>query len=246
MRHAILFGALAVAVLAIGASRSGPNELATGALPVAGPPPAPVRPVTPPGADAVTPAVRDEPALPVPTPAMRAAIEESARGAARPGMAAFRTFTDAYVDANLDVGERQAAREGITVGEVRELTHLGMLVLATQRVADVEEMIGRDLSPADEQALAGLMREANVDFKARLRELVARRADEAERWALIRETEARYLADFYRTTGMTEDLLDDLLAGNMMLPGAPGSTPPPAGDEELDRGPVDPVEPRRR
>ena len=247
MRYAILFGALAVAVLVIsGPLSGGEGAPATGALSVAGPPPAPVRPVRPPGADGVSPAVRDEPALPVPTPAMRAAIEESARRAARPGLAAFRTFTDQYVDANLDFAERQAASEGVTLPEVRELTHLGMLVLATQRVADVEEMIGKDLPGAEEEALASLMQAANDDFKAKLHELVARRADEAERLALIRRTEARYLADFYATTGMTEDLLDDLLAGNMMLPGAPGSTPVPEGDETLDRGPVDTVESRPR
>jgi hypothetical protein len=242
MRYAILFGALAVAVLALsGALSGGRGSPASGALAV----PAPVRPVRPPGADAVSPPVRDEPALPVATPAMRAAIEESARGAARPGLAAFRTFTDQYVDANLDFAERQAASEGITVAEVRELTHLGMLVLATQRVSDVEEMIGKDLPRADQEALASLMRGANDDFKAKLRALVARRADQTERWALIRQTEARYLADFYATTGMTEALLDDLLAGNMMLPGAPGSTPVPGGDQALDRGPVDQVEARR-
>jgi hypothetical protein len=246
MRYAILFGALAVLVLAISGTLSGGRVApALSTPPAAGPPPAPVRPVRPPAADDVTPAVPDEPALPVPTPAMRAAIEASARGAARPGLAAFRNFTDQYVDANLDFAERQAASEGITLAEVRELTHLGMLVLATQRVSDVEEMIGRDVPKVEQEALAGLMRTANDDFKAKLRDLVARRADEAERWALIRQTEARYLADFYATTGMTEDLLDDLLAGNMMLPGAPGSTAVRQGDETLDRGPVDQVEARR-
>jgi hypothetical protein len=245
MRYAILFGALAVAVLALGGTfAGGAGAPATGALTVASRPP--VRPVHPPGPDAVTPAVRDEPALPVPTAEMRAAIEESARGAARPGLAAFRTFTDRYVDANLAFAERQAASEGITVREVRELTHLGMLVLATQRVSDVEEMLGKDLAAGDEEALASLMRTANQDFKAKLRELVERGADEAERWALIRRTEARYLADFYATTGMTEELLDDLLAGNMLLPGAPGSTPVPEDTARLDRGPVDEVESRRR
>jgi hypothetical protein len=246
MRYAILFGALAVLVLASSATLSGGRVApALSTARVAGPPTAPVRPARPPAADDVTPAVADEPALPVPTPAMRAAIEASARGAARPGLAAFRTFTDQYVDANLDFAEGLAASEGITLPEVRELTHLGMLVLATQRVSDVEEMIGRDLPKGEQEALAALMRTANGDFKAKLRDLVARRADEAERWALIRDTEARYLADFYATTGMTEDLLDDLLAGNMLLPGAPGSTPVPEGDATLDRGPVDEVQARR-
>ena len=246
MRYAILFGALAVLVLAGSATLSGGRVApALGTPPAAGPPPAPVRPLRPPAADDVSPAVADEPALPAPTPAMRAAIEDSARGAARPGLAAFRTFTDQYVDANLDFAEGQAASEGITLREVRELTHLGMLVLATQRVSDLEEMLGKDVSPAEREALAGLMRAANDDFKAKLRDLVARRAGEDERWALIRQTEARYLADFYATTGMTEDLLDDLLAGNMMLPGAPGSTAVPQADGTLDRGPVDQVEARR-
>jgi hypothetical protein len=56
---------------------------------------------------------------------------------------------------------------------------------------------------------------------------VASGASETQRWDLIRATRTDYLADFYEGTGMNEAMLDDLLAGNMLLPGAPINTPVP-------------------
>ena len=73
-------------------------------------------------------------------------------------------------------------------------------------------------------------------FRSKLRALVAAGASEAERWKLIRSTQSEYLIDFYAATGMNDDLLDDLLAGNVNLPGAPASTQPP-------EGPVPPASP---
>jgi hypothetical protein len=246
MRNAVLFGALAVSTLAFFGSRSpgaGGRVAPSAALPVATDG-ALVRPTRPPGPDDPMPARPPEPALPVQTPEMREAIVASARGSSRPGQAAFRTFTDAYVDANLDFAEEQAASEGVTVAEVRELTHFGLLVLATQRVSDVEQMVGGELSSGQREALATLMTSANERFKQDIRALVASGASEEERWTLIRETEATYLASFYAATGMTEVLLDDLLAGNMMLPGAPVATDLPA--DPSPPSPADQVDPPPR
>ncbi len=237
MRYALLVGALVMVAAAASLLRS-PGESDAPAAPAAKPQPAPVRPRTPPvaGRDRPRPAL-DEPGPPIPTDEMREVMAEKARGAARPGQVAFRTFSDLYVDANLDFARRQAESQGITVPEVRELTHFGLLVLATQRVPDVEEVLGQPLSQEQRDALAPLMTSANSEFKSEMRQLVADGAAEAERWKLIRGAEARYLDAFYRATGMNEALLDDLLAGNMLLPGAPINTEPPDG-------PVSPADPR--
>jgi hypothetical protein len=178
------------------------------------------RPSTPPGPDA--PHVRaPEPTMPALTPAWRRAVTAQVEDAARPGAQAFRAMSDLYVDANDDFARAQAAAERITVAEVRELTHLGLLVLATQRVAEVEDVLGHELDDEDRTALGELMRTSNQAFKTELRALVASGAGEDARWQLIRATEADYLAGFVAITGLDDDGLDALLGGNILLPGAP-------------------------
>ncbi len=237
MRYALLVGALVMVAAAASLLRPSGDSDAP-AAPAAKPQPEPVRPTRPPvaGQDRPRPTL-DEPGPPIPTDEMREVMAEKARGAERPGMVAFRTFSDLYVDANLDFARRQAESQGITVPEVRELTHFGLLVLATQRVPDLEEVLGQPLSQEQRDKLAPLMTSANSEFKSAMRQLVADRASEDERWKLIRATEARYLEAFYAATGMNEGQLDDLLAGNMLQPGAPINTEPPDG-------PVSPADPR--
>jgi hypothetical protein len=235
MRYALLFAGLVMVAVAASRLRAPDAAQETEPAPVA----AKVRPSQPPTRESRHPA-RDEPGPPVPTAAMRRTMAEKARGAPDPGMVAFRTFSDLYVDANLDFARKQAEREGITVEEVRELTGFGLLVLATQRVTDVEEVLGRPLTEEQRESLSALMTSANRDFKDRMRALVAAGASESERWRLIRDTRARYLSDFYAATGMNQQLLDDLLAGNMLLPGAPAATEPP-GQPVTPAGPRDDV-----
>jgi hypothetical protein len=237
MRYAVLFAALVMVAVAASRLRSSDAEQEAEPAPAA----AKVRPSQPPSRESRHPA-RDEPAPPVPTEAMRRTMAEKARGAPDPGMVAFRTFSDLYVDANLDFARRQAESEGITLAEVRELTGFGLLVLATQRVTDVEEVLGRPLSDEQRESLTALMTSANRDFKQQMRALVAAGASESERWRLIRDAQARYLDDFYAATGMNQQLLDDLLAGNMLLPGAPAATAPP-GQPVTPAGPRDEVTP---
>jgi hypothetical protein len=226
MRYALLFAALlVVAMIALELGSSPPRSAAP---PVAARA-APARPRLPPRPSDAPPPAPDEPAAPVPTPEMRAEIVERARGAERPGMTAFRVFSDLYVDHNLDFARRQAESEGLSLDQVRELTYFGLLVLATQRVPDLEEILDKPLTEEQREGLSALMIAANGEFKDKMRGLVAAGASEAERWSLIREAQADYLADLYATTGMNEDLLDDLLAGNMNLPGAPINTEPPTG-----------------
>ena len=168
--------------------------------------------------------------MPRPSAEWKAALADKVRGTEHPGETAFRAFSDLYVDNNLDFARRQAEQEGLTLPEVRSLTHFGLVVLATQRVA----------MPAP------VMQGANEEFRQKMRALVARGAGEAERWELIRATEDRYRKDFYAITGMNKGLLDDLLAGNILLPGAPAATEPPTGrpPEAPKDDPRLPVRPR--
>jgi hypothetical protein len=184
--------------------------------------------------------------MPRPSAEWKAALADRVRGTEHPGETAFRAFSDLYVDNNLDFARGQAEQEGLTLPEVRSLTHFGLVVLATQRVADVEELIGRDLTGDERTALSGLMQGANEEFRQKMRALVARGAGEAERWELIRAAEDRYRKDFYAITGMNDGLLDDLLAGNILLPGAPAATEPPTGrpPEAPKDDPRLPVRPR--
>ena len=237
MRYALLVGVLVMVAAAASLLRPSGDSDAP-AAPTVVSQPEPVRPTRPPvaGRDRPRPTL-DEPGPPIPTDEMREVMADKARGAERPGLVAFRTFADLYVDANLDFARRQARSEGITLPEVRELTRLGLLVQTTQRIPDVEEVLGQPLSQEQRDSLAALMTSSNVEFKSAMRQLVADRASEGERWKLIRATEARYLEAFYAATGMNEGQLDDLLAGNMLLPGAPINTEPPDG-------PVSPADPR--
>jgi hypothetical protein len=193
----------------------------------------PQRPTRPPipGRD-----VPRSPPEPRPPPIDREALartyrEAVAAGEERPGEKAFRATTDAFVDYNMAFARAQAEAEGITVPEVRELTHFGLLVLETQRWPDVEEILGNSVDADTRAAAEALMREANTAFKDDMRRLVADGADEDARWALIRETEAEYRREYMQLTEMTPEMLDDLLAGDLTREGAPAVTPPPAPDE---------------
>lgn len=187
------------------------------------------RPTQPPGPKRPGSPGLPHPVMPVLSPEVKAQIAEQVRGQERPGTAAFRAISDRYVDENLELATRQAASEGLTMPEFRELTYFGLMVLATQRIEDVEAIIGRTLT-ADERAQLGqLMQGANTEFKDAMRALVARGGGEAERWALIRSTQARYQAELFKLTGLGDGTLDDLLAGNAALPGAPIRGEDPAG-----------------
>lgn len=216
----LLAGAALAVALALWGWRAASDR--GGARAGAAPPPATSsgRPREAPGPGAAHPTVA-EPTMPTLTPTWRREVTARVEHASAPGAAAFRAMSDLYVDRNPDFARAQAEAEHITLAEVRELTHLGLLVLATQRVPEVEEVLGHELDDTARRALGQLMRDANDDFKRELRALVAAGKPEPDRWALIRATEADYLARFAAITGITADQQDALLGGNILLPGAP-------------------------
>jgi hypothetical protein len=196
----------------------------------------PARPDLPPEPGRDQPRRLREPQLPPNAGETHAAAYEQARsqGSARPGEAAFRATVDAFVEYNKSFAEAQARQEGLTVAEVRELTYFGLMAQETQRWSEVEDVLGRTLTEDERQAAEELMHTANSEFKARMRELVARNASEEDRWELIQATQERYQREYFALTGMTSELLDDLLAGDITRKGAPIATPPPA---EMPPGP---------
>jgi len=251
-RIKLWLGAVLAIAIAIGLVRlvsdDGVRPVAPAAAAAA--PANPVRPVRPPGPNDPKPRRVAEPAMPQLTPEWRAELAVKVQGTARPGETAFRMVSDRYVDDNLAFAERQAAAERLTLPEVRELTYFGLLVLATQRHDDVEALIGRPLTEQQSDELARLMQSSNGEFRDAMRGLVARGAAEAERWALIRSTDARYRSELFRITGLDAALLDDLLAGNLALPGAPAGGEPPAakpvsGERDESTSAESPRKPRR-
>lgn len=187
----------------------------------------PGRPTHPPGPGDSKHQIR-EPQNPVLTPAWKAELTERLRDDEHPGESAFTAYADRFVDENLEFAQQQADAEKITLPEVRALTRLGLLVMATQRIPDVEEVLGRELSPETKDALEQMVQEENGAFKDGMRALVAKAAPESERWQLIGAADARFRERFFQLSGMTAQQLDEMLAGNLLLPGAPGRQPDPS------------------
>jgi hypothetical protein len=249
-RPVFLIGAAAAALaVVIGVkvfSATSSPEVARPAAPAAR---NPLRPIRPPGPDDPRPTVV-EPRSPEISNAWKAEMTEKLRGNPAPGEAAFAAYSDRFIDENLAMAEEQARAEGITLPEVRALTRLGLLVMSTQRLADVEEVLGRELPPETKDALEDMVQRENGAFKDQMRAMVAKGASEEQRWDLIRAADARYREEFFKLSGMTPELLDDMLAGNLLLPGAPGATPDPStlgpGPDSLPEGPKDTVAPQPR
>jgi hypothetical protein len=167
----------------------------------------------------------------------QAYAEARAAGETRPGEKAFRATVDAFMKYNRAFAEEQANHEGITVDEVSELTYFGFMALQTQRWTEVEEIIGRALSEDERMAGEDLLQTANTEFKGALSKLVAKGAPEEARWKLIRDTQERYLREYFALTGMTPEAMDDFLAGDVTRTGAPAVTPPP---KDIEPAPAPP------
>lgn len=248
-----LLAALAAAALIAGVvvvrSLTASPERSSSAPPSARPvdPNAPVRPKLPPGPDDPRPKIV-EPKSPAIDEAWKAEMTEKLRGSPNPGEAAFNAYSDRFIDENLELAEQQARNEGLTLPEIRALTRLGLLVMATQKLPDVEEVLGRELPPETKDELASMVNRVNGGFKDQMRALVAKKAPEEERWKLISAADASFRAEFFKISGMTPAQLDDMLAGNLLLPGAPGATPAEAvgPGSNTETGPKDDLTPRPR
>lgn len=171
---------------------------------------------------------------------LRALYDRAKAEGRPPGEAAFRGTISKLMEVNRETAAAKAAKEGVTLAEMEELTFVGHMVLATQRAEDLEELTGRPLGEAERAKLGELMSNHSNDFKAKLRDAVARNATEAERWELIRGAEEAYKQSLFKLTGMNAALLDDLLAGDIAKPGAPIATQLPDTVEQKQHVPDQP------
>jgi len=209
------------------------------------PEPGPVRPRTPPVPGRDSPPQVDEPSLPPDADALRlrAYQEALAREDPRPGEQAFRAMVSAFMDHNHELAEQQAAAEGLGIDEVEELTFLGLMAQESQRWPEVEQLLGGPLDPERRAQAEAMLHELDEDFEKSMRDLVTDGGSVEDRWALIRSFEKDYRDRYFELTGMDEDMLDDLLAGDASRKYAPGSTPPPEDMPPNDEEPT-PIEPR--
>lgn len=207
MRRALLGGAVvaltAALVVYVARGSSGePTRATTPAAATAGAPAA--------ARGGVVPRVR----APSPGLALRADVAGELSDAA-PGAVAFRKYTDDFVDAQADATRAHMAREGLTLDETRELTYFAVLAVESQDWARVESITGTPLAPDARRAVWESMMARSQEMRRHLQEEIAAGADEGTRWQTIARIESGYLSDYYRITGMTPALLDQLLLASV-------------------------------
>jgi hypothetical protein len=183
--------------------------------------------------------MQDPPTMPKPAvaPSVGAYRSAIAHGDGHPGAASFRADIDAYCDFNRDAVEAQARTEGITVGEVRELTYFGFVAMRTTQRQTVEGALGRALSTDESRKLDELLAGENQDFTSQMRGLVDRGASEDERWQLIRDFEDQYQQQYAMLFGMSSTQFDLMLAPDPAAPAGapavelPSDVPPPSAPQ---------------
>ena len=158
---------VALAAAVVGAalwfgSRGGADETERASVQVQ---PAALEPQGPPLGRPTEPPVegRDEPfSLPDPSapPDMNQIREEAlaaarAAGEPRPGEKAFRAAVAAFMAHNRQLADQQAQQEGLTLGEVEELTVFGFEAQSSQRWPDVEGVLGRPVPERSEERRVG-------------------------------------------------------------------------------------------
>jgi hypothetical protein len=134
---------------------------------------------------------------------------------AAPGAVAFRGYTDDYVDAQPAIARDHMAREKITMEETRELTYFAVLAVESQDWARVESLTGRPLGNDQRREVWESMMARSQEMRRHMGEAIANGADEGARWETIGRVEGGYLEDYYRITGMTPALLDQLLLASV-------------------------------
>jgi hypothetical protein len=140
-------------------------------------------------------------------PARTASAADSVGG----GVVAFRSFSDDFVEANDDAVKEHMAREGLTREETKELTYFALVVSESHDWDTVEALTEHAIEDEARRQAWTQMQRRSRQMRDELQGLVASNASEAERWDAIDRIESDYLADYYRLTGMTPELLDQLL-----------------------------------
>lgn len=191
-------------------------------------------------------AMRDDPAhsqevapatMPKPAALPSVAVFRSAlaAGRERPGATAFRADTELYCEHNRKAVEEQARKEGLSVGEVKELTFFGFAALRATQREKVEEVLGHPLADDQQQRLEGILQKQNEGFTASMRRAVDEGATEEQRWAIIHGFEQQFVDELHDGLGISAADFDRILApdpgeirGAMAVPLPAHVQPPPA------------------
>ena len=142
-------------------------------------------------------------------------------------------------------------REGLTREETKELTFFALLASESHDWDAVESLTEHPIEDEARRQAWVQMQQRSRQMRDELQALVKQQASEAERWAAIDRIESGYLADYYRLTGMTPALLDQLLRLSLesqsaaetaaaMAPHAPTTRPPGTVANCVKRDPDNP------
>jgi hypothetical protein len=168
------------------------------------------------------------------------------------GVDAFRAFSDDFVEANPDAVKDHMQREGLTREETKELTYFALLVSESHDWDAVEALTNHAIEDEARRQAWSQMQRRSRQMREDLQAAVKRKASEAERWEAIDRIESGYLTDYYLLTGMTPDLLDQLLRLSVenqsaaetaaaLAPSAPSHRPPGANENCVRRDPDNPT-----
>ena len=135
-----------------------------------------------------------------------------AAGEPNPGEKAFRADALAFFDHNAELGEEKAAREGVTVDELKELTVLGLVAMHIRRWDSVARLTGRELSAEDRTRGDELVFSASKELKAAIRDHVAKGDPPEARWATIRKLQTSFVDRYKALVKMSAEDYDRLLA----------------------------------
>jgi hypothetical protein len=135
-----------------------------------------------------------------------------AAGEKNPGEKAFRADALAFFEFNGDLGEEKAAKEGVTLDELKELTYMGLLAMHVRRWDAVERLTGRELSPEEQVKGDELVFSASNALKAAIREHVAKGDAPEARWETIRKHQASFIEQYKALVKISPEDYDRLLA----------------------------------
>jgi hypothetical protein len=133
-------------------------------------------------------------------------------GEKNPGEKAFRADSKAFFELNAQLAEERAAKEGISVDELDELTYLGLLAMHLRRWDDAAQVAEHEISPEDRQRGDELIFSASNELKAAIREHVKNGDPPEARRATIRKLEASFIEKYQALTKMSPQNFDLFLS----------------------------------
>ncbi len=138
--------------------------------------------------------------------------EAVAAGDPNPGEKAFRADALAFFEFNGDLGEEKAAKEGVTLDELKELTYMGLLAMHIRRWDTVGRLTGREMSPEEQVKGDELVFSASNALKAAIREHVAKGDPPEARWETIRKHQASFIEQYKALVKISPEQYDRLLS----------------------------------